>query len=704
MPRQRARLRQFRARTFVASEVGANTNNGEGVAGAGWNTSLGIFKVCYQEIVTDGVNVFLVGLCPLSASAEAIMLAASDQFDAANNLTRSQYHVITMSYGSDLVDPVTGEVTPSAPPNTECDAILYAWNHGVVVVAGAGNNGDTNKFYPAACTDDPASGTGQSTVIAVAASDHDDNRASFSTYSTDADDWVSVAAPGEAIVGVLPDAHCELPSGADTCVNWLDGTSMATPLVAAGAALMWADLYQSGAVDGAPAPSACTAGGTPCNQVVRGRIETGADKVGARGQDLLQWTRHGRLNLANALTVVVPPPTGTTRVTIRASVPLAAEAGLATGRLTVQRTGSTDEALPVHVTITGTATPGTDYVPLPDTVTIPAGAASADIDVVPLDDALFENNETVTMSVAPDPAYLPGVPSSATVVVTSDDLPPDLVVASLTVPTKAGAGAAINVSDTTRNQGEGAAGPSTTALHLSTDGTLDAADALLGSRIVPALAPGESSSATTTVTIPAGTTPGTYWLIARADAAGAVAESQESNNIIFRSLRIGPDLTMASLDAPTSAESGGTIPRERHHQQHRRRDRGRFQHRLLLLRERHRGCRGRRACPPPGSRTGPWRAEHGHGDGHAAVGARPRHLLHHRPGGRDGSRGRVAGGQQHPRDLAADRRGSERLLAHRPRDGRRWPDHLRQRHDAEPGGWVGGGLDDLVLPLDRCHA
>jgi subtilase family serine protease len=293
---------------------------------------------------------------------------------------------------------------------------------------------------------------------------------------------------------------------------------------------------------------------------VRGRIETGADKVGARGQDLLQWTRHGRLNLANALTVVVPPPTGTTRVTIRASVPLAAEAGLATGRLTVQRTGSTDEALLVHVTITGTATPGTDYVPLPDTVTIPAGAASADIDVVPLDDALFENNEAVTMSVAPDPAYLPGVPSSATVVVTSDDLPPDLVVASLTVPTKAGAGAAINVSDTTRNQGEGAAGPSTTALHLSTDGTLDAADALLGSRIVPALAPGESSSATTTVTIPAGTTPGTYWLIARADAAGAVAESQESNNIIFRSLRIGPDLTMASLDAPTSAESGGTIP------------------------------------------------------------------------------------------------------------------------------------------------
>jgi subtilisin family serine protease len=287
--------------TFVASELAANTDNGEGIAGAGWDTGFGVFKVCYLELVTDGVNLFLVGLCPLSASAEAITLAATNQLDGAGNLTRSQYHVITMSYGSDLINPDTGEITPSSPPNTECDAVLYAWNNGVVVVAGAGNNGDTNRFYPAACTDDPLTGAGQSTVIAVAASDHHDDRASFSTYSGDADDWVSLAAPGESIIGVLPDAQCELPPGTDTCVNWWDGTSMSTPLVAAGAALVWADLYQSSAVDGARAPAACTVAGTPCNRVVRGRLENGADKVGAQGQNLLQWTRHGRLNLANAL-------------------------------------------------------------------------------------------------------------------------------------------------------------------------------------------------------------------------------------------------------------------------------------------------------------------------------------------------------------------------------------------------------------------
>jgi hypothetical protein len=44
--------------------------------------AVGIFKVCYQEVVTDGVNEFLVGLCPLSASAEAITLAATEQRDA----------------------------------------------------------------------------------------------------------------------------------------------------------------------------------------------------------------------------------------------------------------------------------------------------------------------------------------------------------------------------------------------------------------------------------------------------------------------------------------------------------------------------------------------------------------------------------------------------------------------------------------------
>lgn len=290
--------------TFTASEIAANTDNGEGIAGSGWHTAAGIFKVCYMELVTDGVNLFFVGLCPVSASAQAIVAAASDR-EAG-----SQYHVISMSYGSDWIDE-NGGISPTTPSNAECDAVLFANQQGVVVVAGAGNNGDTQRLYPAACTD----ANGESTVIAVAASDHNDYRASFSTYSQINDPWVSLAAPGQAVIGILPDAQCGLASGVDSCVDWWDGTSMAAPLVAGGAALVWADLYATLLAGNLASeqdlkPATCRWDGLPCNQVVRWRLENGADKIGAQGQNMQEWTRHGRLNLQGALTAGDPqlPP------------------------------------------------------------------------------------------------------------------------------------------------------------------------------------------------------------------------------------------------------------------------------------------------------------------------------------------------------------------------------------------------------------
>jgi len=288
--------------TFTAGEIIANTNNGKGIAGVGWNTSAGIFKVCYAELITDGVSLFIVGLCPVSASAEAIVTAASDQYDADNTLIRSQYHVITMSYGSDYIGE-DGGITPTSPSNAECAAVLEAWQKGVVVVAAAGNNSNTERVYPAACTvedgDPLQAGNAQSTVIAVAASDDSDNKASFSTYSDSSDPWVAMAAPGEAIIGIQPDALCGIVPGSDTCVDWWNGTSMAAPLVAGGAALVWSDLYRTVAATDSPAD--CVLNNKPCNQEVRDRLENSAAKVGAKGQDLLQWTHHGRLDLAAAL-------------------------------------------------------------------------------------------------------------------------------------------------------------------------------------------------------------------------------------------------------------------------------------------------------------------------------------------------------------------------------------------------------------------
>ena len=85
----------------------------------------------------------------------------------------------------------------------------------------------------------------------------------------------------------------------------------------------------------------------------------------------------------------------------------------------------------------------------------------------------------------------------------------------------------------------------TTKFYLSTYNILDAGDTVLGGRTVPALAAGASSTGTTTVPFPAGTTPGTYYIIARADAHGAIAETMRKT--IRRLKPSSSGLTLLSL-------------------------------------------------------------------------------------------------------------------------------------------------------------
>ena len=83
---------------------------------------------------------------------------------------------------------------------------------------------------------------------------------------------------------------------------------------------------------------------------------------------------------------------------------------------------------------------------------------------------------------------------------------PDLTVSDLTGPSKGAAGIPFVVTDTTLNQGGGDAGGSTVAFYLSADWIFDAGDTSLNvSRAIPPLAAGGTSSAQTTLTIPAGT-------------------------------------------------------------------------------------------------------------------------------------------------------------------------------------------------------
>mgnify|MGYP003694616675 CR=1 FL=1 len=75
------------------------------------------------------------------------------------------------------------------------------------------------------------------------------------------------------------------------------------------------------------------------------------------------------------------------------------------------------------------------------------------------------------------------------------------------------------------------AGASTTRYYLSKDVFRGAGDLLLtGSRAVVALGPLGSASGSATVTVPSGTTPGVYHVLACADDLNVVKELIEQNN------------------------------------------------------------------------------------------------------------------------------------------------------------------------------
>jgi thermitase len=221
--------------THVAGIAAAATNNGVGVAGVGYNCTIMNGKVLGDT-----------GSGYYSWIASGIIWAAD-----------SGAKVISMSLGG------------TSGSSTLESAVNYAWSKGVVVVAAAGNNGNTTPVYPAYYAN----------CIAVAATDSSDTKADFSTYGS----WVDVAAPGVEIFSTLPNHTNRIG-----ILNYgsLSGTSMATPHVAGLAGLVWATSY-----------------GTT-NTNVRSRIESTADPITGTGT----YWQYGRINAYKA---VAPPDTTT---------------------------------------------------------------------------------------------------------------------------------------------------------------------------------------------------------------------------------------------------------------------------------------------------------------------------------------------------------------------------------------------------------
>ncbi|MBN1354860.1 S8 family serine peptidase [bacterium] len=172
--------------THVAGISGAVTNNGVGIAGSSWGCPLMICKVFPDA----------GGGAPAGDVAEAIYYAA-DNGAAVMNLSLG---------GPDF--------------QVERDAVAYAVNQGVVVVAAAGNGGtdglgDMEPHYPSAYDQ----------VIGVGNTNKFDQKNSSSNYSNE---HVDVFAPGTSIRSTIPNNEYKAEQG----------TSMSSPLVAGQAGLM----------------------------------------------------------------------------------------------------------------------------------------------------------------------------------------------------------------------------------------------------------------------------------------------------------------------------------------------------------------------------------------------------------------------------------------------------------------------------------
>ena len=128
--------------------------------------------------------------------------------------------------GAKVINMSFSRATPSPELKRALD---YAVAHGLILVASAGNDGQSLAKYPAA----------YSNVMSVASTADDDTRSSFSNYGS----TVWVAAPGEAVLTTYP--------WGSFAAAW--GTSFSTPLVAGAAALVAGldDASRQGNVSGA---------------------------------------------------------------------------------------------------------------------------------------------------------------------------------------------------------------------------------------------------------------------------------------------------------------------------------------------------------------------------------------------------------------------------------------------------------------------
>lgn len=208
--------------THVAGTIAAYDNN-EGVVG-----------------VYPGVDLHIVKIF----NDNGQWTYASDLIEAISQCQDAGSNVVNMSLGG------------GSSSTTERNAMQSFTDAGMLLVAAAGNDGNSAKSYPAS----------YDAVMSVAAVDSNENRASYSQYN----DQVEIAAPGSAVQSTYP----------TNTYAALSGTSMATPHVAGGAALVWSYFPQ------------CS------NNQIRNALNATAEDKGSAGRD--NFYGYGLMQLADA--------------------------------------------------------------------------------------------------------------------------------------------------------------------------------------------------------------------------------------------------------------------------------------------------------------------------------------------------------------------------------------------------------------------
>ena len=161
----------------------------------------------------------------LGGAPRATILAVRvlNQNGSGSSFTVAQGIEWAAQHGASVINLSLGEVGCDA---TIQQALIDAHNDGVVVAAAAGNSDSNQLFSPAAYTNE---------VIAVAALSQSGLKAGFSNWGG----YVSIAAPGENVLSTCAYTDCIAPgTPSDSFYGLLSGTSMATPFVAAAAALV----------------------------------------------------------------------------------------------------------------------------------------------------------------------------------------------------------------------------------------------------------------------------------------------------------------------------------------------------------------------------------------------------------------------------------------------------------------------------------